>query len=63
MEWSHLSIYFRRSNLLDNLETPWGMGSTCKSRPSQDNVSQTQINDLILLILMLDLAKKLGKRI
>ena len=50
MEWSHLIIYFRKSNLLHNLETPWGMGSTYKTRPSLDNVSQTQINDLILLL-------------
>ena len=63
MEWSHLSIYFRKSNMLDHLETSQGMGSTYKSRPSLDTVSQTHINDLILLILLLDLAKKLGKRI
>ncbi|KAG5009737.1 hypothetical protein JHK87_018252 [Glycine soja] len=49
MEWTHLSIYFRKSNWLHHLETTWGMGSTYKTIPNLDNVSQTHINDLILL--------------
>ncbi|KAH1206613.1 putative magnesium transporter NIPA8 [Glycine max] len=42
----------RKSNLLHNLETPWGMGSTYKTRPSLDNVFDALRTTMFILGMM-----------